>query len=83
MFIFTKERMSFKNYGVLNRLCLEAVVWYSSSAATAGAHGRQAGRVVPEGWNGLDDAAPPCVTPFEAEVVAWRLVELAAPGGGL
>jgi hypothetical protein len=41
-------------------------------------HGR-CRRVLPEGWNGLDEAAPPTYTPWEAMTLARRLVEI----GGL
>jgi hypothetical protein len=35
-------------------------------------------RVLPEGWNGLTEAAPPNYTPWEALTLARRLVEIGA-----
>jgi hypothetical protein len=35
-------------------------------------------RVLPEGWNGLDDAAAPAFTPWEAVTLARRLAEIRA-----
>jgi hypothetical protein len=33
-------------------------------------------RIMPEGWNGRAEAAPPCFTVFECLAVARRLVEI-------
>ena len=35
-------------------------------------------RVLPEGWNGLDEAAPPSFTAWEAVTLARRLTEIGA-----
>jgi hypothetical protein len=33
---------------------------------------------LPEGWNGLDEAAPPAFTAFETLAIAGRLAEIGA-----
>jgi hypothetical protein len=35
-------------------------------------------RVLPEGWNGLDEAAPPAFTAFEALAIARGLAQIGA-----
>jgi hypothetical protein len=35
-------------------------------------------RVLPEGWNGLEEAAAPAYTPWEAVTLARRLAEIGA-----
>jgi hypothetical protein len=35
-------------------------------------------RIMPEGWNGLEEAAPPSFTVFEALAVADRLARIGA-----
>jgi hypothetical protein len=42
--------------------------WYDDEAA----------RVMPEGWNGLDEAAAPNYTAWEAVTLARRLAEIGA-----
>ena len=44
-------------------------------------YGAQAQRVMPEGWNGLGEAAPPCITVFECMAVACRLVAIGPYSG--